>query len=468
MSSVLQQQIEAKKRMEKEKEEAKNRSSSFEGFEEIPYMGLETGKEKAFRIIGEAINYEEPKKRKSTDPKLILQSEIVKSDKKKYVKINWDYIVKDGKYVPNPDFILTKLYNKVNEGKWVNYPNGEVDKNGKKGYFEKYHAHTQIYSILGYKQTGNAKVGEKFPKSFFPSKKVVMNVIDRHDSWCKDNNKTKVLTSKYEPYTFTNDKNESVTLHYVDTGIPFTAYEKIFEHAVKSTGTFDIDYVLIKKGKDSTDKYEVWDASDVKYLQNVKDIVLETPLTDIEKKYVLVDLDKYFPYQSSYSKIKKNLEYLFKLCDAELGTTFTEELNALVKVEEEERAKNKEQNNLSDMDVSEEQFSEKEEVKEEKVQEQPKQEETIPERRRPEETKSESSNVIDFEKTFPAWDKLTDEEKEIMRKSVVSVENGVPKYNDEGGKVYLCNDDKCKFVGTSTDTRYPQKVKTCPVCGKLD
>ena len=462
--STLQEQIAKKKQMEEDKKKKKESTGSFSNdYEDLAYLGLETGKEKVFRILGDPFDYS-TLDRKPTDPKLILQSEIVKEERKSYTKINWPIIVKDGEYKPDPTFILTKMYEKVNEGKWIKYPDGKLDPDtGKNGYFEKYHSDKPIFKILGYKQTGNAKEGEKYPKSFFPSKKVVMNVIDRHDTWCKDNKHSKILSSGRTNYNFKDDKGNQISIWYTDTGIAKTAYDKLIEHAVKSTGNLEVDFILIKKGKESTDKYEVWDATDSKYISDeTKSITVDGDLSAEEKTYELYDLDKYFPPQSSYTKIKKNLEWLFKKCDGDLGTSFTKELDALCKIEEEEREARKdeeEKNNPKPVET-------KPEVKEEpKVEE--KLVEESSERRRVETPKVEvSTSSLTPETFFPSWNALTDEEKVIMKEVIDEFKDGLPIYNNKGGKIYLCNDENCKYPNTKVDSRYPAKVITCPVCGK--
>ena len=74
--------LQKRQQAEKERENAKN-NQQWGDYEQTEAVGLVQGKEVVGRIIGNPIEI----RKQSTDPKLILQSEVVKDDKKGYWKI---------------------------------------------------------------------------------------------------------------------------------------------------------------------------------------------------------------------------------------------------------------------------------------------------------------------------------------------------------------------------------------------
>lgn len=465
--SILKEQLEQRKQQEEQKKRAKENSGNFQGFEELAYCPI-TKEETVFRIVGNPFPYNDPTNRKPTDIKMIMQSEIVKEDRKGYVKINFPYIYNESKgdYVLDPNFILTKVINKVKEGKWEKYPEGVLDEVTKKnGKMNHYYADKACYKIIVDK-VGNAKIGEKFPKNFYPSKRVLMNVIDRQDSWCKDNKHTKVLTSKWEEYTFKDNKtNEDITIHYTDTGIPKTTYDKILEYHAKGTGKFDVDTVVRKEGKE----YSIADITDAcpKFIsEKSKSIGSDSDLTDEEKLYELYDFDKTHPYASSATKIKKNLTWLIKLVDAETGSNFMPELEALAKIEEDERNAKKEAQVEKEQIEKDEVFDDVKEMETPKEEPKPEVKQEEPKRRRVEEPKKEETKEeISYEKYFPSYDKLSDEEKASLKNAFSGMQGGIPTFNSNEGELLGCKDEKCKFPNSEVDTIFPESIFTCPVCG---
>ena len=503
--SLFEQALAKRDEQEKTKEEAKN-NQNFGDYEETQTVGLVDKKEIVGRVLGAPLEM----RNKETDPKLILQSKVVKEDKKGYAQINWKFIEKGGKYVPDPEWILTRFYNKVNEGKWEKYADGHTDERGKDGAWTKYHSGTQISKLI----EGNAKDGEKYPKSFYPSKRVVLNWIDRHDTWCQDNNHCKLLSAKKSPFDILNDDGTKNTIYFTDTGIPLSVYSAIMEHC-RAVHTLDIDLIIIKKAIEK--KYEVWDVTDEKYISKSSvEIGTSDPLSDAERDYELYNLDKLYKV-CSYRKMKKVMESRFALCDSELGTSFKDELLQLVKEEEEFNKLNtvywidKHLNiyqvstrdeyellrktepfheevsyedfktfkikvdslNGSDPVVEEipehvdeskeaEQGSKPEELKE------PKEKEVATQSRRSAsiEESVEASLIKDIcEKVFPSWNKLKEEEKSIMVKSINAFEGDTPIYKEPSHP--LCSNQNCYFVGTKIPTSIPKEILVCPICGTI-
>lgn len=342
---VFNAALQKRKELESKREEAKSSWGSWGDYEQAEVVGLVDKKEIVIRILGNPIEVRE----KPTDPKFILQSQVVKDDKKSYSYINWPYVEDKGNFIPDPNWIVTKFMDKVLEGKWIRYEEKDVDgvdivkRDGKiintktdspykEGYFNYFNSKTEIFKII---TAGNSKEGEKFPKKFQPAKRVVANVIDRMDNWCVDSKHTKLLSGKKVPWEFKKDDGTKDTIYFTDTGIPIGLYDEIMDHCA-AVGTLDIDLVIIK---DNTlqSKYRVWDITDIKYLKDPMTLKIgkKDKLTPDELSYEMYDLDKLYKV-SSYHKIKKTLNSRFALCDAELKTNFVAELDDLVKKEKEE------------------------------------------------------------------------------------------------------------------------------------
>lgn len=448
MNNAFEEALKKKAQMKADEEAKKNSSGSYYGeYETVKHFGLEDQKERVFRILGKPAEV----RTEGWEAKIILQSRIAKEDGKSYFKVNWPYVEKDGKYVIDPKWILSKLYNKVMEKKWKDNPGKTPDANGKTGKYCPLHEGTQIYSII----KNNFKEGEKYPKSVYPSTRILMNVIDRHDSWCKDNNHTKVLSSKVS----VSDKQnaDGSFSEWPDTGIPKSVYESIFDH-MSSVGHWDIDYVVIKDLKKEPIEYRVWDITDTKYLKDPKtlEIGISTPITNEELSYVKYDLDNLYKVTSA-NKLKKNWIGRFKLCDAELGTNFTEELELLCKKEDEERA-------ILNAEAESKKEAHSTEVKREV--EVTTQTETKVEASSRRSTSTEAVSVSSLcASNFPKYKDLPAEEQTLLASKIEYFEGSVPVYYDKKDGTLLCSNRDCMYVGTSVSTGYPEGVSFCPVCG---
>lgn len=495
---VFAQALAKRQAQAKEQEEAKNNSGWTADYEDVEVVGLVANKEIVGRIIGNPLEARE----KSTDAKLVLQSKIVKSDKKGYIKINWPIKEVKGKYVPDPEWILTRFYDKVNAGRWVKfsegilkddkgnvYPPDYLDAKGKNGKWVKENTHTKVFEEI----EANSKIGEKYPPSFYPSKRIVFNWIDRHDNWCVENKHSKILSAKKAPFEAVQADGTKKTIYFTDTGIPASLYDKIFEYC-SAVGTMDIDLVITKIEKD----YKVFDSTDFpKFITEASHkLGVKTKLSEEEKAYELYDLDKLYKI-SSYRKIKKNLLSLFKLCDAELGTSFEKELEELCKIEEETTKAEKEvyyihpesggygitttedlaemmEHEPNVMEVSKEQYDKfvkqiEDENTAKEVKEQVKEEVKIETKRREVKTeiKEQDSSDIPYlcKENFVSWDKLTEEEKTFMLGFITRFNGTVPVYKDN--TPLGCSDETCYFKDTKEMTMVPVEVNTCPVCGRM-
>jgi len=470
VNDVFKLALEKRKQLESEQ---KTVGQSFENFIQLEAVGLEQGVEKVGRIIGVPVEV----RQKSFDPKLLLVSYIVRQDKKGYHKIIWKHTIKNGYYVPDEDWILTKLYNKVMSGKWINYSEGilkdkdgkvyppnYINAKGKKGEWKRFYEHTRIYKLI----ESNSKINERYPKNFYPSKRIVLNWIDRHDSWCEDNKHTKLLVSKKTPYEFIDEKNEKHTIYYQDVGIPFELYNKIFEHAMSIGGTFDIDLVITKKDKD----YTVFDITDYpKYVsEKAYKLGKKGGLTPEELKYEKYDLDSIYKV-TSYRALRKNLRYLFELADKELGTTFMQELDKLC-IEEEKVSVEQDITIDYTIDIPDEVVHDDIDIP--VVSEPVQSTVTITQNevlKKGNESKrsvrkSQNNNfleILQYCQNLPHWDILSAQEQKIFVDAIDLIVDGVPKFKNSD--VPACANEHCKFPNTDAYTLVPMEILRCPVCG---
>lgn len=445
-----------KKRLAKQAEaEAKKNSAGFNySSDPIQYMGLETGKEKVFRIVGAPYESRE----KGSDVKIILYSEILNDAGTGYVKVTWPLIEKGDKFLPDPEWFFTKFYNALNEGKWEKFTedmvNNEtvfkkdgklVSKWGKEVYWSNFHKNKVCYKKILKENNRTAK--EKFAREVFPKSRVLMNVIDRHDNWCAENNHTKVLSSKAQPYSFKNDKGEEQTITYVDRGVPISIYSTIWETVISPRGHWDLDIIIkkLKKTETQTANYSIRDAKEDKISEESKKIASIKPLTAEELKYEAYDLDDIFKPTSFY-KLDKEFKNWFKQADLELGTKFYAELQDLAMEEMKARQTNEKDNQkvYSISDVVNENETVEADVEESK--EEPKQERK---------GRVQTTSNVSLE-TLSYWKNLDIDDQEDIKK--------VFKEFSADGKTMLFNDsavtvpcDKCKKM-------LPDTVMHCPYC----
>lgn len=504
--------LQKRQQAEKEQAEAKNNSGNWGDYEQTETAGLVNDKEVVGRIIGNPIEV----RSKSTDPKLILQSEVVKDDKKGYSKLNWPWVEKSGYINPDPNWIVTRFMKKVFDGKWTKYTEADID--GKKivkregkivntetkskyneGEFKHYNTNTEIFKLLKY---GNSKEGELYPKNFEPSKRVVANWLDRMDDWCQVNKHFKLICAAKNPYEIKKEDGSTDTIYFTSTGIPNSLYDMIIDHC-KALGTLDIDLVITKDNKLQA-KYKVFDITDYpKYVSEASfKVGKKDALTDEEKSYVGYDLDKLYKV-SSYFKVKKVLGSRMALCDAELGTHFVAELDELVKQEKEEWEANKVYWYHAESDcvgvATREEFekmcagpatSQCEEISKERYeelkkqfenkesstpteyqkQEESKPVEQAPTRREdsepvvsPQDEKNISSIADQCKHIFKFWDNISEIEQQIMISSISHFDGKMPIYKETGHPG--CSNKECYYEGTRIMTIVPNGVNSCPVCG---
>lgn len=416
-------------------------------FEDIKKMYLQFGKEprheKVFRILGNPIEM----RKTGFDPKLIFFSRIVKDGQKGYINVIWKTKINDlGIPELDEDWILFKLYKKVMESDWRNYTKEEKSerKDDKRGCYEPRHTATLSYARV----FNNKKEEEKYPPSFYPKQRVLMNVIDRMDDWCVENKHSKVLFASASPFEFEKDGSSKIIEYVNDIGVPQLLYRLIFENVVKYKQNWDIDIVAKATGQ-INNAYIVRDMTEKKLEELSLKVGKDSPLTEDELKYGLFNLDELYK-ETSYTKLYKNIIGLFKKFDADFNENYTEKLTDLVDEETKQRQALKEKD---------------EDSKDNSNQESDREQAVVSERQPRKEAEINNVNLEEnLKKIFPFWEKIDDEDRKDILQEAVEVKDGVVIWK-ASAKLSLCDNKECCFIGTTERTKLPGTVLMCPVCG---
>jgi hypothetical protein len=480
---------------QKEEAERRNRTYTFDR-DEIQWLGLEQKKgnitgdyERVFRIVGLPWDYRES----CYDPKVIFYSEFLKEDKKGFAQFIWKqqtetlpngFVRELGKI--DEDWILFRAYKTITARTWDNnLVSNESVKPGeepKKGGWVYHYADSEAYRRI--LPENNVRPGSKeFPKSVYPSQRILLPIIDRHDNWCYENKHLKLLSSGV---TIVDGKDGKPPIVFAQKGAAFALYNKIIDNVVRWHKHWDLDIIAYKNDKD----YVVYDITDNKISEKSKQIGRSEPLTEEEMNFAKYDLDKNFAV-SRYSKIKKELGRWFSLIDGVTGSKFTVELEELVKIEEQED-KNRKANEsrtvhsvgefkptpVSTVPIDSNRFQQTLNRATNQTSSEspasftsspssiPTPSESIPERRqRPQQVDSTQSNLLELcKQNFKAWDRIPAHTQEIILKELELFKGVIPIWK-KGKDKYLCTDVQCKFSDGVTETELPENVDYCPCCG---
>lgn len=463
---------EAMKKIEEGKaRDERKRAGGFD-FEDIQKMFLHFGEktrtERVFRIYGNPLEM----RKNNSDPKLIYFSRIVKDGGKSFTNIIWKTKLNDiGVPEIDEDWILYRLYKKVMEADWRNYTDDEKKErnDNKRGEYIPRHSGTKSFARINQNRR-TQDTNTKIKVSFYPKKRVILNVIDRMDNWCVENKHSKILMASGSPYEFTNDKGEKVVINYVnDIGIPYLAYTLIFENVVKFHHGWDIDIVAKATGELSH-AYEIRDVTETKISELSKKVGKDGPMTAEELAYELYDIDKLYR-EASYTKLYKNLIGLFKLVDSDFppsspGEGFTEELTKLYNEEAQkllEEKKRREAEGKAEEGQEEEHDVDAQEQEDEQAPA-PAPEPEAKQERKERASRETKAPEVDYLKAFPNWNKIDQDDRDDVIKFFDHFEDSVPKWK-EGTTLAPCDNDKCCFLGTKIPTSLPSTVLNCPVCG---
>jgi len=483
MSNSVIEEARKRRLAKQEEEKLKKEGVKFNNFdtgESITWMGLESNKEKVMRIVGDPFEIEN---RKPTDAKIILFSEWLDDESTSFVKVNWEFVEDGEKFKPDSNWLLTRLYNAINAGEWAEYTEDMIDPNkgirekdgqivnkwGRNVYWKNLHVNKKCFDYL--KGDLNRRKKDRYPRPIYPRPRVLLNVIDRHDDWCKENNKTKVLSSSVTPYIFDNDKGESTTIYYIDRGVPIVVYKKLWDDVVGHRGHWNtVDVIITKKQSSSLTEYSIRDALEDKISEESKKIANADPLTDKEKEYELWNLDERFK-PLSYYRMRKYFLKRFKLADLELGTNFSEELEDLASDEEKKfKEENKERESNEIFQMSKElnnNDSVDDVVKDESLKTEDinvnietdnvvVEDNTQQERRKRRDSAEDNSN--ESVENLKYWNSLSKEDKDDILDNMKEFINGECIWKDNAN-LLPCDNQECKKT-------LPSTVLQCPYCNQ--
>jgi rubrerythrin len=291
-------------------------------YESVEYAGVEKGKNKIFRFLG--IPPKANVTRRNWDPKEVVMSDVKADDGKRFTL----------RLPPREDdksrnHIVHRIYDRINEVIWINKQKTYVNQAKFPDLFERSNkmGFTPEDGDISYKQASGLK-GSKY---------IIYNVIDRHDSWCKDNKHTKILANSVN----VDDKGRV----WGKPGIKeFGFITKLADLISKYKLPEDYDIAIKRIAGAMTEPWELKNASLyaskdlMEELKNDdgtlpdKNIIVIGPLSAEEKAYEKYDLDKFYG-PTSYQTILKRIGGIFKATDADLKTKFYDELLSLVEDE---------------------------------------------------------------------------------------------------------------------------------------
>lgn len=415
-------------------------------YESQQWVGLEKGQVKIVRIVSNP-----PASMSSTikdDPyrtRDIYFSEIMTDDGKHKMHLKLPLHTEDAR----DDHIMWKILSKA--GKYEKVPNPKNPKESIKVY--EYSGRDWFETMLhgGYKPTdGNYQ----FTKGWWGQEVAIMNVIDREDSWCADNKHTKLLSKNISRWTTKDGKPAEKP----DVGVPAYGFLGKLSKLSGTSGSWWKYDVAIEKTGEKTNPYNVENATAtvksgmqefIARLQG-KDKYVSTAdiLTPEEMQYEMYDLEKLYAV-TSYQKLLKNLGNTIKKMDADLGTTFYDQLVELANNEKAEWEAKKE--------------TEKKEEPAAPIQEST---ETVAEAPRtisrqgpaPEQTGLTPEKIA----LLKGWDVLTDREKSQVVDLIVN-EDGTPDhivYSEDAATLIDCNPDGCGHLS-------PKDFHACPFCSSI-
>lgn len=427
-------QLEEEKRHDEEKRKSKDYQKDYE---HIEWLGI-TNEPKAFRVIGLPVEV----RKNSFDPKIVFWSKIVNDSGKNFINVYFPY---NENNELDTSYLLYRLYDKVFENEWIDYKEGEKpDPDRKRGNSKGYYVDKNEGKPSYIRMEKNKKEGSNQFGHFKPKKRILMNVIDRMDSWCKENKHSKILTTNYAPFSITDKDGKPKTIYFNDVGVSEQIYSLLYNQVLEFRSHWDLDIILYKEDK----KYIMRDCFEDKIKPEVKKYLISTPISEEESKYQTYDLDKLFPV-SSYYKLMNNFENLFKQVDIDLHTKFYDELKYLY--EEEKKIREKEsKENTTVVSIPENPIEEKvvQEIKQES------------ENKRPSRVQPVESNTGDTIKSklesLPNWVVLSTEDKESMYSTCINIEGEKFTYK-QGTTLIPCPCNKA--------IDFPDTVWNCAMCG---
>ena len=402
---------------------------------DFEYVVLNPDKCSVLRLVGETIE----QRTKKSDP-LLVERSLIKADDNSYITMIWH---------PDNNWPFRQLIRKL-----AKY---------------KYEDKTKIYEhkgcpLLERYLTNGKENPNIYETGWAPKKYVLMNTIDRMDSWCVDNKHTKMLAW---------DMNETDGRKFYTNGITYGLYKEIFDVKCTTIGSHfeEVDFVIRRFSKNTRPTedmyYQIMHDEEKRAIQNWSDkdkvdyfsfINKEEYLSDAELAYERYDLED-IPFVSQptpigiiMNKLGKFIKEVDKKYDMGLWESFVE----WKEVETAEWNKTKaEATESSSTPVTKKVESSKQEVEESNEEELPTQvEKKAPVPTKVAKTKTKKQEFTEEElETFAGIAKLSDEQKSHISK--VDIDDGTIEF------VGLEADAECGTCGLDM----PSEWDICPYCG---
>lgn len=396
-------------------------------YESIEWTGLEPGKDKVIRILGNPPGFGEAK---PSDARVVIISRIVADDGKmiRVCRPSYEYFVNNGEA---PEYFLDKVIRAAKGCRWIN---------GKRVCLLQ-EKNPALYDKVDKNGFDPSDFRYKIDKGWAGRAVFLANVIDRSQMDTHRSTKHSMLLSKKISYK--GDKE------YAEDGVPAYGFVDKIIPKVVAYGPWEGYDLSVRKTGQMSNPYQVCVASRVpeEVQSDVRQyIVTQTELTEEEASWERYDLNKLYA-TTSYTKLWNRLRDTIRAIDKELDTHFYEELKELAD-EEKEKLKSEE------AEAKEEEVSEAATVTEADVAPfdiNPTPKAPIKERRAP-------ARDINWS-LLPHAGSLSDSQK-AMIKSVTKQEDGsICVDYDTDETIYRC------INGCSIDG-IPESFTICPVCGE--
>lgn len=447
-----QQSLEEKKKL--------RGGGNYTNFGDIKWLGLEDDKEAMFRVMGSPAEV----RKAPWHPKVIHMAQAVRDDGKAMGKLIFPQktVVID---TPNGPFIretgelddtwwFLQMLEAITKQKWEKYPNGQKDEKGKEGHYVYIHAGAlSLQRIENNKLTSWPK-----PTKFYPTRRVILPVIDRLDDWCEKEAHTKLFSSKVN----TEEKEvdgKTVVNTYADWGIGITAYQVLFKHAKKWRGHWDIDYVCTKSKTGQNYDYDFRDVGE-NIPEGLKALAQKEPMTPEEAaRYSHYNLDEIFcPASARY--LLQNYGNLITQVDADLKTTYTQIATEKALLEKEEADASKAEAEKTSHPISEKPADAPAPAEQPAPASAPA-EGAIAARRKVS-APTPSIAIAEQVSKYPFGNKLTPQDIATLEMTVERVEN--QRLIFKAGETLLACTETCKWPD-GTATALPSSLLHCPMCG---
>lgn len=395
-------------------------------YESIEWTGLEPGKDKVVRILGNPPGFGEAK---PSDARVVIISRIVADDGKmiRVCRPSYEYFINNGEA---PEYFLDKVIRAAKGCRWIN---------GKRVCLLQ-EKNPDLYNKVDKNGFDPSDFKYKVDKGWAGRAVFLANVIDRSQMDTHRSTKHTMLLSKKISYK--GDKE------YAEDGVPAYGFVDKLIPKVVAYGPWEGYDLSIRKTGQMSNPYQVCVASRVpeEVQSDVRQyIVDQAGLTEEEASWERYDLNKLYA-TTSYTKLWNRLRDTIRAIDKELDTHFYEELKELADKEKEKLES--EEAEAKEEEISESVVAHEADAAPFDINPAPKA--PIKERRVP-------ARDINWS-LLPHADLLSDSQR-AMIKSVTKQEDGsICVDYDTDETIYRCIDG-CSIDGI------PESFTVCPVCG---